>query len=191
MAEDRPLVGIPHRTSVRTGLTGVASGGVKQAGGTSVRVAATAVLVALTACAKPPPPRFVYFDMGIDRPRSEDDVMQAGRAAEALEHAPRLKAAIIGYASSEGTATDNQKLSFRRAEHVRDLLAHDGVANERLTVAARGAGDPAASNATEEGRAKNRRVEIFFYDPSRGELQAQYGVKLDVEAQAQGQAQVK
>jgi flagellar motor protein MotB len=164
---------------------------VKQAGGSTMRMVATALVLALTSCAKPPPPRFVYFDMGIDRPRSEDDVVQAGRAAETLQGAPRLKAAVIGYASSEGTPADNQKLSFRRAEHVRDLLVHGGIANDRLTVAARGADDPAASNATEEGRAKNRRVEIFFYDPGRGELQAQYGVKLDVEAQGQAQAQVK
>ena len=129
-----------------------------------------------------PPPRFAYFDVGTDHPRSDDDQVQIGRAVGTLDEDHHLKAAIIGYASSEGSEADNKKLSFKRAERIRDLIVRGGIATDRLTIAARGAMDPAASNATEDGRAKNRRVEVFFYDPNKGDLQAQYGVKIEIQA---------
>jgi outer membrane protein OmpA-like peptidoglycan-associated protein len=146
------------------------------------RVVLSAALLLAGCASKAPPPKFVHFDVGADRPRSEDDTVQIGLAVSALQHEPRLKAAVIGYASSEGTEAENKKLSFRRAEHVRDLIVRNGIAVDRLTIAARGIADPAGPNDTEEGRAKNRRVEVFFYDPGRGELQAQYGVKIEVQA---------
>lgn len=128
-----------------------------------------------------PPALFVRFDSGKDKPRGDDDAVRIGQAVTTLEREPRLKAAIIGHASSEGNPERNKKLSFRRAEHVRELLESNGIAADRLTVAARGSEHPAASNDTEEGRAKNRRVEIFFYDPRRGELKAQYGVHIEIQ----------
>lgn len=128
-----------------------------------------------------PPALFVRFDSGKDKPRADEDAVRIGQAVATLEREPRLKAAIIGHASSEGAKEQNRKLSFRRADRVRELLEASGIANERLTVAARGSDHPAASNDTEEGRALNRRVEIFFYDPQRGELKAQYGVQIEIQ----------
>lgn len=145
-------------------------------------VVSIALLGGAGCATKSPPPRFVHFDARADHPRSDDDVVQVGLAVSALEREPRLKAAIIGYASAEGSAAENKKLSLRRAEHIRDLMARNGVASDRLTIAARGSENPAAPNDTEDGRARNRRVEIFLYDPGRGELQAQYGVKIEIEA---------
>nr|HPK66330.1 OmpA family protein [Thermoanaerobaculia bacterium] len=54
----------------------------------------------------------------------------------------------------------NQKLSEARAAAVRDYLTAHGVAASRLTSAGFGASQPVADNATELGRARNRRVEI-------------------------------
>lgn len=129
-----------------------------------------------------PPAMFVRFDSGKDKPRGDEDTIQIGQAIGTLQREPSLKAAIIGHASADGDPERNKKLSFRRAENVRELLVSNGIAPERLTIAARGSDSPAASNDTEEGRAKNRRVEIFFYDPKRGELRAQYGVQIEIKA---------
>lgn len=138
-------------------------------------------LLALAGCAGAPPPRFVHFEAGTTHTRSDDDAVQVGMAVTTLQEEPRFRAALIGYASSEGTAAENKKLSFVRAEHVRDMLVRNGVAASRLVIAARGSDNPAGPNDTEEGRAKNRRVEIFFYNPSSGELQTQYGVRIEIQ----------
>lgn len=145
-------------------------------------VLATTGLGCLSKARALPPALFVRFDSGKDQPRGDEDAIQIGQAVGTLQREPSLKAAIIGHASAEGDPERNKKLSFRRAERVRDTLVSNGISPERLTVAARGSENPAASNDTEEGRAKNRRVEIFFYDPQRGELKAQYGVQIEVKA---------
>jgi outer membrane protein OmpA-like peptidoglycan-associated protein len=146
------------------------------------RVVLSVALLAAAGCAVAPPPKFVHFEPGTSRARNDDDIVQVGMAVSTLEGEPRLKAAVIGYASSEGTEAENKKLSFVRAEHIRDMMVHNGITAGRLTIAARGSANPAGPNDTEEGRAKNRRVELFFYDPSRGELQAQYGVAIEIQA---------
>ena len=57
----------------------------------------------------------------------------------------------------------NQTLSVNRAKSVTDYLARQGVAAGRLSVEGRGPNDPIGDNATAEGRAANRRVEIYLY----------------------------
>jgi outer membrane protein OmpA-like peptidoglycan-associated protein len=66
---------------------------------------------------------------------------------------------IVGYTDSQGAAAANQALSLRRAEAVAAILKESGVTGT-IRTAGRGAADPVADNATAEGRAKNRRVEI-------------------------------
>lgn len=70
------------------------------------------------------------------------------------------KMAIEGHASSEGNADFNRKLSDDRAKAVRQYLVDHGIAAETLTAKGYGADKPIASNDTEEGREKNRRVEF-------------------------------
>jgi len=140
------------------------------------------------ASSKPPAPTFVHYDQAADHPKEEDDELTIGAAFETLRRDDKLAAAIIGYASSEGDAQRNKELSFRRAAGVRDAIARHGIAASRLTVAARGISDPLASNDTEEGRALNRRVEIFFYYPDRGDLRAQYGASIELEGSASASA---
>lgn len=71
-----------------------------------------------------------------------------------------LKLNIDGYADEIGTAAYNLKLSDKRAANVIKYLIKKGVANDRLIKTAYGKSNPAADNSTEEGRSKNRRVEI-------------------------------
>ncbi|MBB5744433.1 OmpA family protein [Brevundimonas variabilis] len=69
---------------------------------------------------------------------------------------------IVGHTDSSGGDAINQPLSERRAISVADALIREGVIRERLFVAGRSANEPVASNATVEGRAQNRRVEILI-----------------------------
>ncbi|RYZ39928.1 MAG: DUF4398 domain-containing protein [Myxococcaceae bacterium] len=67
---------------------------------------------------------------------------------------------IEGYTDSRGSDTYNEQLSERRAESVRDFLINQGVPSDRINIRGMGENRPVASNATAEGRANNRRVEI-------------------------------
>ncbi len=69
------------------------------------------------------------------------------------------KMIIIGYASSEGTAAYNMKLSKDRANSVKTYLVNSGVSASQIKAIGKGEANPIASNDTEEGRMKNRRVE--------------------------------
>ncbi|HSC94483.1 MAG TPA: OmpA family protein [Burkholderiales bacterium] len=67
---------------------------------------------------------------------------------------------VAGHTDSTGTAEYNRQLSQRRATSVADYLTSRGVAQARMMTAAGGEDHPIASNATEQGRAANRRVEV-------------------------------
>ena len=67
---------------------------------------------------------------------------------------------IEGHTDSQGADDANRLLSQRRADAVRRALAAAGIAASRLRAVGRGEVDPVADNATEAGRARNRRVEI-------------------------------
>lgn len=87
--------------------------------------------------------------------------------AQVLNQYPQTTIDIIGHADATGPDGYNQALSERRAASVADYLVHRGVLPGRLYVAGRGEGDPIASNATDAGRAQNRRVEVVVR-PFRG-----------------------
>jgi outer membrane protein OmpA-like peptidoglycan-associated protein len=82
------------------------------------------------------------------------------RAAVALKEWGDVKVEIAGYTDSRSTNQHNMKLSQRRAEAVRDYLISKGVDADRLTAKGYGDSRPIADNDTEEGRLKNRRVEL-------------------------------
>lgn len=69
---------------------------------------------------------------------------------------------VIGHTDSVGSDAYNQALSERRASAVAQYLVNQGVLADRIFVAGRGESQPIASNETEEGRARNRRVEIIL-----------------------------
>ncbi|WP_066454934.1 OmpA family protein [Castellaniella caeni] len=83
--------------------------------------------------------------------------------ARALNQHPELRAKAIGYTDSTGTDAINIPLSQRRAAAVTQYLAGQGVAATRLTSEGQGAANPVGDNSTTEGRALNRRVELFLY----------------------------
>lgn len=67
---------------------------------------------------------------------------------------------IAGHTDSTGSAEYNKKLSMRRANAVKNYLIEKGIDPRVMTTIGYGEEKPIASNATREGRAKNRRVEI-------------------------------
>ncbi|HYQ42399.1 MAG TPA: OmpA family protein [Polyangiaceae bacterium] len=82
------------------------------------------------------------------------------QVAKALTDQGFKSIVVQGYTDSVGSASDNDALSLRRAQSVRDYLVSKGVPSEKATAEGKGANNPVASNSTADGRAENRRVEI-------------------------------
>jgi outer membrane protein OmpA-like peptidoglycan-associated protein len=89
------------------------------------------------------------------------------RFATTLNENPVTTVTIIGHTDSTGTDAINNPLSVNRAAATRDYLVAHGVATSRIAIDGRGSREPVADNSTAEGRAKNRRVEIFVAEPAR------------------------
>lgn len=88
--------------------------------------------------------------------------------ANSLRDDPSARLMIVGHTDNTGSDAINNPLSVERAQSVRDYLVTRGVAAQRVDTAGRGEREPVADNATEAGRAKNRRVEIFLREPAPG-----------------------
>ena len=107
----------------------------------------------------------IYVNFEFDRADLRPDAKPVIDEVYALLKAdPSLKLAIVGHTDDRGPAAYNQSLSERRAAAVRAALLARGLGKDgdaRLTASGRGAAEPIADNATDEGRAKNRRVELI------------------------------
>ncbi|WP_339546919.1 OmpA family protein [Pseudomonas sp. RA_35y_Pfl2_P32] len=79
-----------------------------------------------------------------------------------LKNADVLSIKVVGHTDSQGTDAYNQSLSERRASSVAAFLLEQGLAPDKLTSQGMGESQPVADNASEEGRAKNRRVELVI-----------------------------
>jgi outer membrane protein OmpA-like peptidoglycan-associated protein len=86
--------------------------------------------------------------------------------ANTLNSNPGTAITIIGHTDSSGSDAVNNPLSLDRANSTRDYLIARGVAVARLSTEGRGSREPIADNSTAEGRAKNRRVEIYVAEPA-------------------------
>jgi outer membrane protein OmpA-like peptidoglycan-associated protein len=89
------------------------------------------------------------------------------RFATTLNQNPVTTVTIIGHTDSTGTDAINNPLSVNRAASTRDYLVTRGVAANRIAIDGRGSREPIADNNTEDGRAKNRRVEVLVAEPAR------------------------
>lgn len=90
------------------------------------------------------------------------------RFAEGLRANPYAEVRIVGHTDSTGTDAINNPLSVERAARTRDYLASRGVDSRRIAIDGMGSRYPIASNDTNDGRARNRRVEIFVGERTRG-----------------------
>ena len=89
------------------------------------------------------------------------------RLAQTLNQNPSATVSIVGHTDSTGTDAINNPLSQRRADAAKAYLVSQGVAGSRIATSGAGSTQPIASNATVDGRAQNRRVEIFVAEPAR------------------------
>ena len=87
--------------------------------------------------------------------------------ARSMNQHPELRAKAVGHTDSTGSAQTNQTLSVNRASAVTNYLTQQGVGQGRLMVEGRGPSAPIGDNATAEGRAMNRRVELYLYAPQK------------------------
>lgn len=148
-----------------------------------------AALILPSACAHTPPtPRNVHFDSAKDEPRNDDDYVVIGRALATMDAEPKLRLLVVGHTDSDGDAESNRQLAFKRANKVRAILVdQDASLIHRLDLAYFGKDRPIAENDSEEGKAKNRRVELYFYYPKTNEtnevkLQRDFGGSLEFQA---------
>lgn len=92
------------------------------------------------------------------KPSSEKVLLELG---EALNSTPDFKVMIIGHTDGDGKESDNQKLSEKRAESVKNyLVSKFGIDSSRMQTSGKGESQPLGDNSKEEGKAQNRRVEF-------------------------------
>ncbi len=101
----------------------------------------------------------IFFDVDKDtiKPASRATL---DRAAQVMREFPDMKVEISGHTDAEGDRAYNVELSRRRAEAVRKYLVDAGIDPGRITTRGAGPDEPIADNTSEDGRAKNRRIEF-------------------------------
>jgi len=98
------------------------------------------------------------FDKAVVKPESKP---QLDEIAKLMKANPELQVLIVGHTDNKGKLAYNQSLSLRRARAVVDALVKTyGIPATRMTAVGVGPAAPLASNDSEEGQAKNRRVEL-------------------------------
>ena len=106
----------------------------------------------------------IYFDFNQTDVKPESDPALE-QIAKLLKDNPTLKLLVVGHTDNVGSFSFNMDLSQRRAAAVVNALAaRFGISKDRLTPVGTSFASPVASNKTEDGRAKNRRVELVEHE---------------------------
>ena len=108
----------------------------------------------------------VTFDSGILFEFNESELgdeakKQLDRLVKSISDMPDSRIRVQGHTDIVGSSEVNQALSTRRAREVAKYLEEKGIAASRITAEGLSFNVPIADNSTEEGRARNRRVEIY------------------------------
>lgn len=106
-------------------------------------------------------PNNQYFDFGVTNlPVSEEFRAYCGKVIRYLRAHEDARLTVTGHTDNVGSADRNREVGLGRAQTVAEVLKGFGVPESQMTVSSEGMDSPIADNATEEGRAQNRRVEI-------------------------------
>ncbi len=100
------------------------------------------------------------FDSDVIKPTAAENLRQL---AASLGKYPNTDLLIVGHTDATGADSYNQGLSERRASSAGRFLVGQGVVQARLRSTGRGETEPIASNDTESGQSRNRRVEVAIY----------------------------
>lgn len=103
---------------------------------------------------------YINFDSGKSTIKKES-LPVIEQIIEMMKQAPEIKISVEGHTDSDGSNESNLKLSEARAKEVVDVIVKSGVDKSRLSSVGFGEEKPIADNSTEEGKAKNRRVELI------------------------------
>ena len=103
---------------------------------------------------------YINFDSGKSTIKKES-MPVVEQIIEMLKQAPDIKISVEGHTDSNGSNESNLKLSQARAKSVVDAIVKGGIDISRLSSAGFGEEKPIGDNSTEEGKAKNRRVELI------------------------------
>jgi len=101
----------------------------------------------------------ITFDVGKSTIKPES-MGEINRIVQLMTENPDLKFSVEGHTDSTGNPASNQTLSEQRSKAIVAKLVELGIAQDRLTAVGKGQNSPIADNTTDEGRAKNRRVEF-------------------------------
>ncbi len=118
-------------------------------------------------------PASLLFEKGDAKIENEDALLFLKRIAMIIDQLPKnINISVIGHTDdsllgANSLYKDNWDLSTARAISVVKELIKDGVEPKLLTAAGKAEFDPIASNATPQGREKNRRVEIYFFSKDK------------------------
>ena len=109
----------------------------------------------------------VTFDSGILFATNKSDLNASSKAsllkfAASLKDTPETDVTIYGHTDNTGSRDVNLKLSNDRAQSVAGFLVSNGIQKDRLTTEGKAFDEPVADNSTAEGRAQNRRVEVYI-----------------------------
>lgn len=118
-----------------------------------------AAVVPLPSAAAPLTLTDVMFDFNKAQVKPEFAAPLADLAA-ALKENEQARLVVEGHTDGRGSTKYNRRLSEQRAVAVKTFMIKQGVPKERIVARGKGESKPIASNSTEEGRAKNRRVEL-------------------------------
>ncbi|MDX2249227.1 MAG: OmpA family protein [Bacteroidia bacterium] len=103
----------------------------------------------------------LYFDFKSSQLSMNEEIRNyITQTIQYLNQNSGKKLLLTGHTDGMGLDSDNQNLGLQRAETVRKFFEEFGLASRQITVASKGESQPLGSNETEEGRAKNRRVEV-------------------------------
>ncbi|MGV3003255.1 OmpA family protein [Vibrio sp. E150_018] len=101
----------------------------------------------------------VMFKVGSIKP---DSILLLDDVVLTLKEYEYLNVHIIGHTDSTGSETINKQISKERARYIYDNLIKQGISHNRITFEGKGSSEPVAINNNEEGRYKNRRVELYI-----------------------------
>ena len=106
-------------------------------------------------------PATLHFPTGSANPQlASETKAYFEKVAKFLKENPSSKVTIVGHTDNKGDAAKNKALGLKRAEMLQKMLVDNGAPKDRINAASEGPDKPIADNTTEEGRKKNRRVEI-------------------------------